>query len=575
MDSPYRSAPGAQSAQRPRDAGIVGDIIEQFADRFAFFRELVQNSIDANTESIEVSLRYDDAQKSLTVSVEDRGDGMPQEIIENGLLVLFRSTKEKDDSKIGKFGIGFVSVLAVEPSVVRVISSHGGTKHTLHLYPDFSYELFDSGRTSKTGTTVVLEVPMKAEQVEDFVMATWEALNRWCRHATVMITLAAHGAGGQSILSERVDRPLALDKALASVARTTTDGSISAVVGLTESPYSAFFNHGLLLYETREPLVGNFSFVIQDARLGHTLSRDNVRRDRNFERALDFVRELARSLQTEIIHQMHEALLDPEPQPYQVLARTVHRLRTEIDHDQWPLPLMDPVASKVATSMEAFRLSGAWTATRRTPVTAALAAAGIPVVNRGRATASNYSESDWWFSDVVKQKDWGGSLTEDETWFTDLCGDEQEVHHHLTLVSPLTTSGSDLVFLDILSDLLHRVHRRPSEIIIAKLEGAYRGALSVSGGPSGAFLGSGPDQPWILDRAQATRNPFRILKRPALILNSESTPIEAVRRKAETEPYVAAESMARLLLLGCDKLDTDRSEELLENGLDVLMRGLR
>ncbi len=574
MDSPYRSAPGVQSAQRPRDAGIVGDIIEQFADRFAFFRELVQNSIDANTENIEVTLRYDDAQKLLIVAVEDRGDGMPQEVIEDGLLVLFRSTKENDDSKIGKFGIGFVSVLAVEPNVVRVISSHGGTRHTLHLYPDFSYELFDSGRTSKTGTTVELEIPMKADQVEDFVMATWGALYRWCRHATVMITLTAHGPGGKRILSERIDRPLALEKALASVARSTPDGSISAVVGLTETPYSAFFNHGLLLYETKEPLVGNFSFVIQDASLGHTLSRDNVRRDDNFDRALDFVQELGRSLHAEIIREMHASLLLPEHKPYQLLARTLYSRGAEIDLEQWPLPLMDPLASNVATSIGAFRISGGWTANRRSPVTAALTAVGIPVVNRARATVSNYSESDGWFSDVLEGKNWGGSSSE-ENWFTELCSDAQDVHNHFTLASPIALTKFDLVLFDILSDLLDRVHRRPSEIVLAKLNGAHSGTLSVAGGHDSAFAAGGPEQPWILDRPRAIRNPFRLLQRPALVLNSLSAPVDAARHKAETEPYVAAETLARILLLGRDKLDKSRSEALLEHGMDALLQGNR
>ena len=55
----------------------------------------------------------------MRVAVRDRGEGMTRDIIENQLLVLFRSTKEKDDTKIGKFGIGFASVLAPDPEVVE------------------------------------------------------------------------------------------------------------------------------------------------------------------------------------------------------------------------------------------------------------------------------------------------------------------------------------------------------------------------------------------------------------------------------------------------------------------------
>lgn len=571
MDSPYRSAPGAQQAQRPRDAGIVGDIVSQFADRFAFFRELIQNSIDANTENIEVSLRYDDALKVLTVAVEDRGEGMPRDIIENGLLVLFRSTKEKDESKIGKFGIGFVSVLAVEPSIVRVISTHGGTRHTLHLYPDFSYELFDSGRSSNTGTTVELEVPMNADEVGQFATDSRDALHRWCRHATVMITITAQGAQGSHILSERIDGPLALDGALASVERSTSDGSIRAVVGLSVRPTSAFFNHGLLLYETQESLVGGLSFVIQDARLGHTLSRDNVRRDRNFDRALDFVRELGESLPAELIHQMNVSLEIPDPKHYRLLARAIMHSGISIENEEWPLPLIEPVHAIKTTSVQAFRSAGNWTASRRSPLTKTLAAAKIPVVDREYTKSSQATK----FEEAVQIESvlapsWP-SMT-DDYWFGVQCPDEKEVHGHLTLVSPATLSNSDLVLLEHLHEVLRGAFRAPSKIILAQVIGAYSGELALAGDHDDAFVGAGAQQPWILDNTRAVRNPFRVLRRPALILNTTLASVGVARTKAETEPYVAAQGLARLILLDLEKLDSKRSEKLLDSGLEQLLR---
>jgi molecular chaperone HtpG len=575
MDSPYRSAPGTQQAQRPRDAGIVGDIIEQFADRFAFLRELIQNSIDANTASIDVTLRYDDAQKILTISVEDYGDGMPREIIEDGLLVLFRSTKENDESKIGKFGIGFVSVLAVDPGVVRVISNHGGDRHTLHLYPDFSYELFDSGRTTKTGTTVELEISLEPDKVEDFATASWQALYRWCRHATVMISMSVYASGGRFYENERVDRPLALDGALASVQRTTDDGQISAVVGLTEQPYVAFFNHGLLLYETREPLLGNISFVIQDARLGHTLSRDNVRRDGNFDTALDFVRDLAEHLPAEIVRKFYGALDDNESGDYHQLASAVYRSGIEIDHAEWPLPLIEPLGSKTSTTVEAHRDGWRWTAHRASALTAALAAVGTPVVSRGHATRGPFSDSEEWQSQLPHGATTRAFEGEDDGWFSDLCGPEREVHQHLTLVRPVDPTNFDLVLVDMLSDLLDQVWRRPSKVVLAKLEGAYGSAFWVAGGRDSASMGGGLEETWILDSEKATRNPFRVLRRPALVLNCDSARVRAARSKAHTEPYFAAEMLARFLLLDREKLDSTLSEELLEHGLDGLLRGTR
>ena len=96
---PYRSGPVEERASAAGDQGIVGDVIGQIADRYAFLRELVQNAIDAGTETVEVRLEHDG--EIMHASVRDRGEGMTREIVEDQLLVLFRSTKESDRSKIG------------------------------------------------------------------------------------------------------------------------------------------------------------------------------------------------------------------------------------------------------------------------------------------------------------------------------------------------------------------------------------------------------------------------------------------------------------------------------------------
>src|SRR5262245_53282464 len=103
-------------------------MVRQFADPHAYYRELVQNSIDAGATRVDVSLSFvsdngGDAaadaaavtQGVLHIAVADDGGGMDQATIERGLLVLFRSTKDGDPTKIGKFGVGFFSVFAAGP----------------------------------------------------------------------------------------------------------------------------------------------------------------------------------------------------------------------------------------------------------------------------------------------------------------------------------------------------------------------------------------------------------------------------------------------------------------------------
>ena len=140
---PYRAG-GAESAVPSTEDGLVGDIVRQFADPYAFHRELIQNAIDAGATQILVRIGIQTGGESAVakVSVADDGTGMSQKILEEDLVVLFRSTKENAVGKIGKFGIGFVSVLALAPALVEVASATGdGTRHVLHLHPDRTYGL--------------------------------------------------------------------------------------------------------------------------------------------------------------------------------------------------------------------------------------------------------------------------------------------------------------------------------------------------------------------------------------------------------------------------------------------------
>ncbi len=231
-------------------------MIAQFADAKAFFRELVQNAIDAGSPTIDIKLEYDESAQRMRASVKDRGEGMTREIVENQLLVLFRSTKEQDRTKIGKFGVGFMSVLSPNPEVVVVNTSRDGRRLTLHLYRDLSYELFDAGPATQAGTTVELEIALDRREVDAFVRDSELSLVRWCRHAAVPIELAVRTPFETA--TRRIDRPLGIEGALVEVRRTTDDGQLTVVAAVIAdaTPYVGFFNHGLMLYETSQSMLG-------------------------------------------------------------------------------------------------------------------------------------------------------------------------------------------------------------------------------------------------------------------------------------------------------------------------------
>lgn len=542
--SPYRTEEREERAEAPRDPGIVGDVIAQFADPFAFFRELVQNAIDAGTDAVEVRLEHDRGAALMRVSVRDRGEGMTRDTIENQLLVLFRSTKEKDETKIGKFGIGFASVLSPGPRIVVVQTARDGRRLTLHLHPDLTYQLYDGGAASQTGTTVQLDLAMPLERAAEFAQRTRAALVRWCRHATVPIRLEAEVPAAGLTLDERIDRPLGIEGALASVRGTADGGQLVAVVGIRAAgapPYAGFFNHGLMLHETEEPLLGKLSLKIQDPRLGHTLSRDNVRRDERFEHAVAFARELAeRQLTVAVAAALHDAAIAQDRARYHALAAAIGAAGVELRAAEWSFPLVEPVGGERAISGAALG-KRAWSAAAPSPLTAALTAAGVPVLDDGGGPAA-----------AERAQHLGCRVV--------------PVASELTSVALVEPTPNDLALLGELSTLLAAAHRAPSELRLGAVAGAAAGQLAVAAGPDDAVHAPGaPDAPYVIERAAAARSPFAMLRRPPLVLAIDHPLVAAARRNPD--PGLAASLLARAVLLHYRLLDVARSEALLDRAL--------
>lgn len=526
MSSPYRDSDDVGSVDAPRDAGIVGDVIAQFADIYAFYRELVQNSIDAGTPRVEIVLTYDRSAQQITVEVRDRGEGMTRDILENQLLVLFRSTKEKDDTKIGKFGIGFASVLAPNPDVVSVHTARDGRRLTLHLYRDLTYELFDAGPATQTGTTVELTIAMKPNEVDEFVKKSLDALHRWCRHATVPIEVMQQH--GEHLTTTRIDKPLGLSKTLVDVTKTTDDGQLTVVVGLGAT-YTGFFNHGLMLHETTEPLVGALAVKIQDARLGHTLSRDDVRRDEHFEHALAFAREVAhgalvRATEARLRELAEAAKLD-ELEPMMGAAITAG-----LPLDHWYMPLVEPIGGQKTIDLAEHKY--AWGSVRSSPLIEALAERGTPVVRCKDVSLLS--------ADI--QRAIGCKLA--------------DAHTVLTSILPVERTPQDEVLVATLMEILDHVYRDPGAVVLAELVGVYVDRLAISGASCEAH---------VVDREEANKNPFALLGRRPLVLSIGHPLVHAARQ--HDDPRLAASHLARAVLLQHRLLDEDRSHKILELAL--------
>ncbi len=260
---------------------ILDDVVRQFADPLAFYRELVQNAIDAGTGEVDISLRYDDTTGQAEIEVCDAGEGMNREIIEGRLLRLFSSSKDDDLTKIGRFGIGFVSVFAIEPDLVVVETGRGGEYWRILFDADRSYELYALDMP-REGTTITILKSMPADRFPDFAERSRAVAQSWCHHASVPI----YWMGEDLREPFDVDSPVTVSRA---------EQGTQIIMGLAETARGAasYYNRGLTLKANAESPWPYVTFKIDSRYLEHTLTRDQLIEDEHFQRAMVLLEELA------------------------------------------------------------------------------------------------------------------------------------------------------------------------------------------------------------------------------------------------------------------------------------------
>jgi molecular chaperone HtpG len=267
---------------------VLGDLVAQFADPYAFVRELVQNSLDAGAVAIDLDLSWDDG--LLRIDLVDDGEGMDRATIEGYLLTLFRSTKEDDLTKIGKFGIGFVSLFAMNPNEVVVDTGRDGIWHRVTFDRERAYELREMADPFE-GTTVSLRVPCRRKDAWKIAKAVLASAHRWCRFAEADIRTRVRVPGNTDTW-EPLQAAFEVD---APVSVSVHEDAFEAVIG-TDSNTPArvtFLGHGLVLWDGEADLVPGVCFLVKSRLLEHTLTRDDVRRDARFHQIVQRVRTAA------------------------------------------------------------------------------------------------------------------------------------------------------------------------------------------------------------------------------------------------------------------------------------------
>ncbi len=291
-------------------ADAFQNLVTQFSSALDFYRELVQNSMDAGSSSIEVWLEFlpdEDAASgmgTMVIHVDDFGEGMNEEIIDKQLTTLFSSTKENDLTKVGKFGIGFVSIFAMKPKAVIVHTGREGEY----------WEVFfnEEGSLTKThletpveGTQIALYIPGDRATYRELVASSLETLRHWCGHSDVEIAFEDRSSLDGEIQS--INQPF--EVAGDCMQRVETDDGSQIVLAYSTDPSWGFYNKGLALAVIRGETdlvpqrLKHVNFKIKSRYLEHTLSRETVMRDQNFERAMDMLGRAADTI-------LHPALLD-------------------------------------------------------------------------------------------------------------------------------------------------------------------------------------------------------------------------------------------------------------------------
>ena len=253
-------------------------LVNQFSDPMAFFRELIQNALDAGSEEVEVWFERRPKEGLMVIHVDDWGGGMTREIIETRLTRLFSSSKDGDLTKIGKFGIGFVSVFAIAPEAVVIDTSREGEHWRILFDSQRQFSLIKRDEPVE-GTKIEIYKRADAREYAKFVARATEVIGFWCKHVSKEIRVEG----------ELVNQPFDLD--VPCKVRYEHEGEL-IVVGHTRDgeAFSGFYNRGLTLAE--EGLIPGIAFKASSAKLEHTLTRDDVVREAGFERLMAQVQEL-------------------------------------------------------------------------------------------------------------------------------------------------------------------------------------------------------------------------------------------------------------------------------------------
>jgi molecular chaperone HtpG len=539
----------------PKDldvADALAELVDQFADPLVFLRELVQNSLDAGSPEVDVYTEFrpspeDPERGVMVIGVDDYGEGMDRHTIDTKLTRLFSSSKDGDLTKIGKFGIGFVSVFSLRPDAVCVDTSRGGEHWRILFRADRSFVRIAREQPVDGTKIQVIKAATRAEHaaIAERAEAT---LRAWCKHV----------AGTVRWHDEDIAEPFDLPGALCTVRHESP--SLRAVVGYLPggAETHGFYNRGLTLLEGREAdFVDGVAFKIDSKHLEHTLARNDVMRDANFDQVMAVVRRMvAEELDAALVQAVTRRVRAGEDHAsldaaYGVLA-TVVRGRG-VPPDAPIVRTVEGAEVGAAALRKAAKADTLWVATLgsppvRSPVVAAAIAAGHTVISTGKGSAG--------LRGLLRA----------------VVGRElQEADRGLVRPEPASLPGEAARWAPLataLQALLSALDRDVEGVALAHL--GYPGSIVADRvyvlGPAGAAL-----WPW---NAETVRPFDRWRRKDTVIVNADHSGVAPLVLLARQEPELSAYTLLKLVCLDAGPLPVELDARLCTASAELRARRL-
>lgn len=520
-------------------AGALDHLVNQFSDPLSFLRELIQNSLDAGSLEVEVWFELqqgDGDQHTMIIHVDDFGEGMDREIIDTRLTRLFSSSKDGDLTKIGRFGIGFASVFALDPDAVCVDTSRGGETWRVLFRKDRSFVLIERDEPVE-GTKIQVIKAVTKNDYASIQQRALEVVSYWCKHVEAEIRFDG----------ERINQPIDLD---VPVKVSREDQGTLVVAGYTRdgSRFGGFYNKGLTLLETSSGYYPNIAFKVSSRYLEHTLTRDNVLHDENYEKAMSVVDDL---IDVALIERLFEKLDDvittneerTEEETY--LQRLVAwNIENDISFppSTWQRAILrkvNDVPVTLSACLEAAkastedRLGMLLKASRNSPLTEALATEGFLIAHEKRAP-----------SELLDALGGGKKVPVAHTLYCApaVVGETKE----LSSFEPLQAATMSLL--------------RKAGIKVASLE---LGHFNYPGSGIESWTAMSQRKLGEVTLREEARKLNRALlsRKRVLVVNADHPTVDKLIELASKEPEFAAYTLAKLFFLG-HQLDTQLDTEL-------------